>query len=370
MKILHVGKYYPPSRGGMETVLETLVEGCLDRGCDVSVLVAAETAGRTVEPLGRNGHLVRMPRAALVNSQPVTATVLTELRRELDRFGPDLVHIHFPNPLGAVAWRLLGLTGTDLPPLFVWHHADITRQKVGRLLAAPVQKMCLLKAVGVSVSSPELAAQSSELRAVLDRVTVIPFGLSPEPWSDLAPDGTGPFLFVGRLVPYKGLDILLEALARTAGLRLDVAGQGPERSRLEAVAGRLGLTDRVRFHGEVSPDALHDLMGGAAALVLPSLDGSETFGLVQLEAMAAGLPVIASDLPTGVAGVGVDGETGRLVPPGDPQALAAALGDFAANPARVREMGARARARFQEGFTRDLMTDRLLDFYRAGLARH
>jgi len=369
MKILHVGKYYPPTRGGMETVLENLTEGCLARGHDVSVLVSSEGPERASTTLGGTGRLIRLPRAGLLNSQPLTLSLVSELRREITRFDPDVVHLHFPNPLGAAAWRLLGLTGFRLPPLFVWHHADITRQKVGRLLAAPLQGSCLSRAAGVCVSSADLRDHARELVNFRDRTTVIPFGIAPEPWVSVRARGGGPFLFVGRLVPYKGLDILFRALGQVPAARLTVVGSGPQAGSLNDTVTALGLTDRVHFTGEISSEDLLAVMESATAMVLPSVDPSETFGLVQLEAMAAGLPVIATDLPTGVAGVGAGAETGRLVPPGDVAALAGALSDLGENPYAARDMGAAARARFLDRFTRDHMIDRLLDFYRAGLAR-
>ncbi len=126
------------------------------------------------------------------------------------------------------------------------------------------------------------------------------------------------------------------------------------------------MADRVDWAGAADGAGLRRRLAVARALVLPSLDASETFGLVQLEAMAAGVPVIASDLPTGVREVADPGRSHLLVPPGDVGALAAALRTLAEDPGRARAMGLAARERQRTLFTRDAMIDHLLAWY-AGL---
>jgi glycosyltransferase involved in cell wall biosynthesis len=369
MRILHAGKYYPPFMGGMETVLRDLAEGCLDRGCDVHVVTAGEGPEERSEDIrgprtGRTGRLVRMGVHGVVNSQPLTLSVAGVLRREIAEFQPDLVHLHLPNPLAAAGWLALeAMPGLSLPPLAVWYHADITRQRVGRLLVEPVVRACLAKAVGISVSSKSLATSSSVLAPLADRVRVIPFGIEPQPWTDVQPGPGANILFVGRLVSYKGLGVLLESLARLPEGSLVIVGDGPERQSLERQAKQLGVSGRVRFAGTLSRADLADEMSAALLLVLPSLDRSETFGLVQLEAMAAGLPVVSTDLATGVSEVGHDGETGLVVPPGDAPALADALGTLLKDPGRATAMGAAGRQRFLDQFTREVMVDHLLAWY-------
>ena len=366
MKILHVGKYYPPYHGGMETVLWNISTGLLDRDHDLAVLVSGLTADRNEDVVsgtetGRSGRLVRVPRFGVVNSQPILPTLLLELRRLLDEFSPDLVQLHFPNPLLAVAWLALErLVGPPATVLTVWYHADITRQRLGGRLVAPAVRACLDRACGICVSSRSLLDGSPYLRPFTRKTAVIPFGIAPEPWIDIQARGDGPFLFVGRLVRYKGLMTLLAALARVPDARLTVIGEGPLRGRLSEELSRLGLADRVDLLGTVSQAVFRNHLADARALVLPSLDRSETFGLVQLEAMAAGVPVVASDLPSGVGEVGLSDQTGLLVPPGDSAALAAAMARLQNDARLARNMGQAARRRFLERFRRDDMIDRLL----------
>ncbi len=363
MRILHLGKYYHPHRGGMETALRELAEGLSAQGVEVSVLVAGGGRGEPEPLVGGRGRLLRAWTPAVVNSQPLTPTLAHLLRRELAQFGPDLVHLHLPNPLAALAWQVVALGRRGLPPLAVWHHADITRQRWGRLAAGPLQQGCLARARGIVVSSEAHRLGSRELARHRDKVAVVPFGLDPTPWRELAATGLGPFLFVGRLVRYKGLSVLLEALREVQAARLTVVGTGPLGADLVRQAQRLGVADRVDWVGDCQPQELRRHLADARALVLPSLDASETFGLAQLEAMAAGVPVIASDLPTGVREVADAERSHLLVRPGDPQDLAAALRTLQEDPARALAMGAAGRERQLRHFTRDVMCERLLAWY-------
>ena len=369
MRIMHIGKYYAPFLGGMETVLRNLTEGLLDRSCEVTVLTAGDGPLDKVESVtgpnsGRPGRLVRGAVYGQFNSQPLTLSLMSLMRKEMVRFDPELVHLHLPNPLAAAAWLGLKATGSrDLPPLAVWYHADITRQRLGRWLVRPLVDACLEQAVGISVSSATLASGSPVLAPWREKVKVIPFGIDPAPWATIQSKLDGPFLFVGRLVPYKGLEILLQALALVPGAQAVIVGEGPLESQLQTWAAELGLEDRVVFAGPMDQDGVAAHLAQARALVLPSVNPSETFGLVQLEAMAAGVPVIASDLPTGIREVGEPGRTGLLVPPGDAAALASAMQGFLDDPAAIRKMGAAGRRRYQDRFTRDIMIDRLIAWY-------
>jgi len=369
MKILHIGKYYPPVLGGMETVLRNLTEGLLDRSCDVTVLTAGDESTDREETVtgpesGRQGRLIRAGVCGRLNSQPLTFTLPGLIRREIAWLKPDLVHLHLPNPLAASAWLALSCSPAgELPPLAVWYHADITRQRLGRWLVKPIVDSCLKQAAGISVSSATLAEKSPVLARWRSRTKVIPFGIDPWPWLDVTAGLDGPMLFVGRLVPYKGLEFLIRAVARLPETELVVIGEGPLAEPLAKQADQAGCQSRIRFVGPMDQTGVAAHLTRARALVLPSVDSSETFGLVQLEAMAAGVPVIASDLPTGVREVGIPGETCLLVPPSDDLALAEAMGRLQDDLALARRLGEGGRRRFRECYSRDIMIDRLLTWY-------
>ncbi|PID80135.1 hypothetical protein CSA17_05310 [bacterium DOLJORAL78_65_58] len=370
MKILHLGKFYSPFRGGMETVLQNLLEGLLDEGLQVRSIVSSHDGPQREEAIGgpvsgRKGVLIRAERIATLHSQPINPSLPVLLLRQIRQFRPHLVHLHLPNPLALAVWDGLSRLAPDrMPRLAIWHHADITRQKLGASLLQPWQMGIYRRCCGVCVSSRGLAGASPYLRSLESKVTVIPFGIAGSPWRQVRSTYAEGFLFVGRLVPYKGLKVLLDAVALCGPeVRLKVVGEGPLERWLRRRVQAPDLQGRVRFLGALPDDELARQMSGATGLVLPSLDASETFGLVQLEAMAAGLPVVASDLPTGVPDVGQDGLTGTLVPPGDARALARALSDLARHRGRARAMGERGRERFAELYTRQAMSRRVVRWY-------
>jgi len=362
MKVLQIGKYYPPVKGGMESVLREQCLGLLAAGCRVTALVAASDPEDRVEALdaGGRGRLVRCGAATVLASQPITPSLLHHLRLDVQREPPAAVILHGPNPLAAA---MLLAVRRCLPPrcaLTVWHHADVARQRLGRRLVRPWTDALLRACDGVAVSSAALRDGSRELASVRDRVHVIPFGVDASRWDPAARRDGGRFLFAGRLVYYKGLDLLLDAVARTPGAALDVVGDGPLAARLRSRVRDEGLADRVRLLGELSDAELDRLLATCRALVLPSDHGSETFGVVQLEAMAAGVPVVWTSLPTGAAGVGVPDVTGLRVPPGDGDALAAALARLHAEPALARALGDAGRRRVETEFDRGAMTRAIL----------
>jgi len=374
MRILQIGKYYPPSRGGMETVLRLMCEGLLDRGHDVTALVSGPGWKDRRETIagprsGRAGWLLRAGTPVTVNGQPLSPGLPRLLAGVLRDDAPDLVQLHLPHPAACAAvLRALPRGAGAGPALCIWYHADITRQRLGARLVRPLVRACLGRADGVAVSTATLRDGSSLLAPHRERVRVIPFGIDADGWAATTPAPDGPFLFVGRLVYYKGLRLLIEAVRRTPEARLVVVGGGPLRRGLERQALGEGLAGRVRFAGELSDGDLRREMGEARALVLPSDGAGETFGVVQLEAMAAGLPVISTRLPTGVAEVNCDGETGRVVPPGDTAALAAALAEILAAPETARAWGEAGRKRVGARFGRDTMLDALEAWYADALA--
>jgi rhamnosyl/mannosyltransferase len=169
-------------------------------------------------------------------------------------------------------------------------------------------------------------------------------------------------LFVGRLRYYKGLDYLIRALPEIPA-RLLVIGVGPMEAEWKALAEASGVSDRIAWLGE-APDAdLPALYHLADLFVLPASHSSEAFGLVQVEAMAAGVPVVCTELGTGTSYVNQDGITGRVVPPRDPAALAAAISELLADPAKLAAMSAAARARVEEEFDQTVMVERVLVTY-------
>ena len=243
----------------------------------------------------------------------------------------------------------------------VTQHADAKRG-----LYRPVARLVLRQAKAIVVPSRAHVAMSVELRGFESKVEVIPFGIDETRWDVVPPpppDAPPRALFIGRLAAYKGLDVLLRALALVPEVRLDVVGSGPEGPRLRTLAQALAVTDRVRWFGEYPDEDLTRRMADADFLVLPSVTTEEMFGLVVLEAMAAGRPVITTAVPSAVREVNVAGETGLEVPIRDVAALAHALSEMASDPERRQRMGEAGRSRVREHFSRALMAERHIALY-------
>ncbi|HXE58501.1 MAG TPA: glycosyltransferase [Gemmatimonadales bacterium] len=351
MRILHLAKYYWPHSGGMERVVQDLAEGAAALGHQVQV-VAVQSGGRRGDRGRQPARVTRVFSFGALGSQEIAPGYLAAAHRRA-----DVIHVHHPHPLADLA----ALIRTRRAALVVTQHADAHRPSY-RILARAV----LARAAAIVVPSRAHVALSKELSGHESKVEVIPFGIDVRRWAAVPPrpDGAPPkALFIGRLVRYKGLDILLRALERVPDLRLDVVGTGPEAPRLKTLAQALALADRVRWYGEYPDEDLPRRMAEADFLVLPSVTVEEMFGLVALEAMAAGRPVITTAVPTGVREVNVPGETGLEVPIRDVDALAHALELMARDPGLRRRMGDAGRRRVQAHFTREAMAERHVELY-------
>jgi glycosyltransferase involved in cell wall biosynthesis len=365
VNVLHLGKFYPPAKGGMETILALICERTAQHVKN-RVLVA-NTSASTVEE--RHGSIDVLRVAALTRIGSVA--VCPRLPFDLAREEADVIVLHEPNPMALVAYFLARPKGR----LIVWYHSDVIRPSWRyRLFYRPFLRFALSRAVRIVVSSAALGASAPELQDFQAKCKVIPFGIEErssealgaimQRAEDIRRGMSQPIvLFVGRLVPYKGVDVLLEALKGLNAIAL-IVGYGPLQTRLEEQARDLGVSNQVRFLGSVEDEELAALYRACNVFVLPSVTRQEAFGVVQLEAMAAGKPVVSTDLGTGVGWVNRDGETGYVVPPRDARALHDALRRLLADAKLQKSMGEAAAKRVRSEFTLERMIDDTLSIYR------
>jgi len=354
--VVHAAKLYPPAGGGMETVLRDLCDGTAG-DWNVRVVAANDSKATLRERCGA----VEVVRVAAFG-QAASVPLCPSLPLELWRRRADCVVLHEPNPIAGTALFLR----TPAPRLVIWHHSDLVRPwwaqaTYGRV----VQHALYRRADCVIVSSPALAAGSALVQHAR-RVAVIPFGVPLERYDHV--DGAlrsrvdqvvaavpGPrMLFVGRLVYYKGIDVLLDAMEHCDG-SLVIVGEGPLEGALRALVTEKRLAARVLFAGRVSDADLPAFYQACDLFVLPSIARTEAFGVVQIEAMAAGRPVVSTRLPTGVPWVNQDGISGLVVTPGDPVALADALRRLLDDGLLRRRLGEGARQRARAMFSRERM---------------
>jgi len=361
VRILHLYKDYYPVLGGIENHIRVLAEAQAAAGHRVIVLVCDPGRRTRIEELNgvriiKAGRLITTASMPLSLSQPI---ILARLR-------PDVVHIHSPYPLGEAVNYFLGRTWATV----ITHHSDVVRQQRWLRLYGPLLRRVLLAAECIIATSPCYIETSPWLRPVREKCVVVPLGVDSDRFvpSTTPYDGPPTLLFVGKLRYYKGLDDLLRALTQVMEARLIVVGDGPMRGSWEALAAELGVADRVHFLGEVNDADLPRLYHQAHLFVLPANARAEAFGTVLLEAMAAGLPCITTEVGTGTSWVVQHGVTGLVVPPRNPEALAGAIRQLLTDPDVRWRMGQRGRQRARQEFSQQRMVQGVMDLYQAILA--
>ena len=346
-RVLHVYKTYGANaRGGVERCITQLLHAGSANGVQGEVLtIGPQDSVEQVE-----GYAMHSVKCQLeIASTPMSVSFVSRLRALAPRF--DVIHYHFPWP-----WMDLShLLGAVRTPSVVTYHSDVVRQKSWMLLYRPLMHRFLAAVDRIIVTSPDYLASSPVLAHYKAKCSVIPIGLDAASypaldttreayWRDRFGDKF--FLFVGVLRYYKGLHVLIEA-ARRSGLPVLIVGDGPLASRLQAQSRDLS---HVHWLGALPEQDKAALLTLCRAFVFPSHLRAEAFGISLLEAAMFGKPMISCAIGTGTSYVNADGETGIVVPPEDPIALASAMQTLAKDDPACALLGQQARARFERLF--------------------
>jgi rhamnosyl/mannosyltransferase len=372
MRVLHLGKYYPPTQGGVETVTFQLAEGMTKRGIRSDVL-CFNPGGPTVSEEWNGYTVTRAATPRVVFSTPLSTDFIRLLRKPAPAY--DILHLHCPNPMAALALRLVN---PDAKIVLHWH-SDVIRQRyfnkayrlcLGNWLANRAD--AVIGATGAHVEASEFAG------AFAGKAHVIPFCLDPEPYGPDAVDqatlirlreehaGKKAVFALGRLISYKGFDVLIDA---AAGLPDNwvvlIGGKGPMEAQLLAHIEAKGLAGKVLLVGSISQNALSAYYHFCRVFCLPSVTRAEMYGMVQLESMACGRPVVSTRIPgSGVPFVNEHGVTGLTVPPGDSSALAEAIMEIDGDQTRWERMSANGLLAVRTRFSPDAMLDEVGRLYR------
>jgi len=369
MRVLQLGKYYDPYMGGIETHLSLL---CAELRAQDEVEVLVCNTGRRTERGEVKG--IQVTRAGAW-ARAFSTDLCPALVAEISGRTFDVLHLHTPNPMGMLAYLLARKPRHHR--LVITHHSDVVRQAGLRRALHPLFAMTMNRAQCIVATSPNYLETSLELAPYRDRVRVVPYGIDPAPYQDPNHAGAGQHLrarfgervvlAAGRLIYYKGFETLLESMTEVDG-HLVLIGDGPLGSALRSKAQMLGIESRVTFAGEIHQSEIPSWYRAADVFVLSSIARSEAFGIVQLEAMAAGLPVVNTQLDSGVPFVSIDGQTGFTVPPLDPRSLARAINALLADRELRERLGRRAKERVNQLFTKARMVDQLRAIYRGVLS--
>lgn len=363
MKILHIGKFHP-IRGGVEKVMLDLTEGLSGRGIECDMLCAAQRGSYTVT-LNDHARILAVRTLARVKSTMLAPAMILRMRRIRHRY--DIVHIHHPDPMAALALRLSGFKGR----VVLHWHSDILRQRQLLRLVRPLQSWLLKRADAVVGTSPVYLSESKWLTEVQHKCTCIPIGIvAPEAAPPEAVEavrqryGNRRIIFaMGRLVSYKGFEYLIDAARLLPdGYVVVIGGTGPLEKSLRERIDADGVSTKVVLAGRIPDDELSAHYQAADLFCLSSVERTEAFGVVQIEAMACGTPVVATTIEgSGVAWVNAHGQSGLNVPPRDPEALAAAITAVSEDRKRY---AAEALRRFRTHFTSEKMLDKTVSLYK------
>jgi glycosyltransferase involved in cell wall biosynthesis len=369
MKVCLVSKHFPPFAGGVEARVFEMARWLAGRGDSVVVLTSHEAGTKSHEVVDgvevRRSHTL----AGLFNA-PLVPGILADLFWA----DYDLIDVNLPDPFGAVFSAFASVVRGR--PLTVTYHADIIRDGLVylpfKIFWRPLEWLVLSMAKRIFVTSPDYAKSSPSLRGFMGKVVVAPSFIDPARFNASvdgskvrAKYGSGKIvLFVGRFVPYKGIDVLLAA-AKSVDATFLIVGWGGMQSVYEEKARKMGLKNVV-FVGKVDSDSLPSYYGASDVFVLPSVTRQEAFGLVLVEAMACGKPVVSTDF-SGMPYVVGDG--GLLVTPGDPKALSEALVRILSDKSYAASLSKNGVKRVGELFTRDVVCSHVGDVYKSLVLR-
>jgi len=398
IKVLHLTKYHSPFNGGIENFLRDILQcNAIKKDCETRIIAhhhqrGVPTSHSTVDgvPVTR----VKLWRQVLY--APICLNLPAEMNRILTDFKPDVLHIHMPN-LSAF-YCLFSRDARRCRWILHWHSDVLGEAPNWRVkLCYPAyrifEKWLLSKANTIVCTSPHYLDTSQPLLKFRHKCVVVPLGISsevnhPSPsrqignsmqTSDQSPAQPNDqlnnshqlnLLCVGRLTYYKGHAVLLDAIAELTDVHLDIVGEGEERAVLESQIASLGLSSRVTLHGQVSDATLTAYMMNTDLLCLPSVERTEAFGLVILEAARCKKPALVTDVNgSGMSWVVRDGKTGWVVPAGDVAAMTASLEEIQRNKPMIGDLGKAAHERLNTHFRAEAVSDQIVTMYRQAVSQ-
>lgn len=368
MKILQLVKYYFPSKGGMESVVQDIVESIDSLGPSNNsfVVYANSHVPLFTSLLEQKGNILSIKERTLflLRSQPLNLSYPKLAKLIADS---DIVHHHYPFPNMEIALLRKRKLLKDKKLIITWH-ANIENSRwsfIGKFynpLIVELLSMC----DAVIVTSPQLLENSKILQGFKDKVKVIPLSFNSSLYKLNQPKSFPvnrrfKLLFVGKLREYKGLKYLIESI-KDIDVELSIIGSGEMLNSLREQARRLSIEEKVAFFTDLSDEELKQKYMESDLFVLPSINEAEAFGVVQLEAMANGLPVINTSLKSGVPFVSLDGETGLTVRPKSSEQLREAIVSILSNKEKYECFSVNALERVKL-FSREKLAKSYLDIY-------
>lgn len=369
MKTLQLTKFYPPVRGGIETVSYELATGLMAKGIATDVLCSNLTL-RSVREVGDAGEaIVRVGSFGKMFSMSVAPLLILELYKTRTRY--DIIHVQLPNPLACLA---IWLARPKCRIILHWQ-SDIINQKWSLRVFLPLQKWILERADIIATSSQAYADFSPWLSTFKEKVVALPLGIREKGRpSDLEiaavkeQYGERKIVFsLGRMTYYKGFDILIDAAELEIGdAVIVVGGDGELLETYREEVRRRNLDAKIIFIGPLTEDEVRVMFFACDVFCLASKVRAEAFGVVLLEAMTASKPLITTDIPgSGVPWVNLSNVSGLNVPPCDPIALAETINKLVCDPQLRKKLGQGARRRYDSMFSAERMIENTIKLYKS-----
>lgn len=366
MKILQLGKFYP-IRGGVEKVEYDLMKGLCARGIDCDMLCAGKEG--VVGDMEATEHGRIMVSRTIVEAEGTTISplMITKLRRICKEY--DVIHVHHPDPMAALALFLSGYKGK----VVLHWHSDILKQNLALVFYTPLQNWLLRRADRIVCTTPVYMKESPFLTKVQDKALCIPIGIDPIP--DVEEEkvqkmrerfGNRKMIFsLGRLVYYKGYEYLIRAAQYLDdNCVVLIGGSGPLRTELQTLIEMLGLKEKVVLLGRVEDEDLPVFYHACDVYCMSSVQRTEAFGIVQIEAMSCGKPLVATNIKgSGVSWVNSHGESGLNAEPSDAEGLARVIKEILNDKETYQRFTEGSKVRFREWFTIDKMISSALKLY-------
>ena len=369
MKILQIGKTYPLI-GGVDKVIFELSLGFSRNQIRCDVLCAS--IDRKTHTIHQNAFSTIYAISSLgsIASTWISPGMILKLRKIIQNY--DIIHIHHPDPMAALA--LLLCSNIKEKKIVLHWHSDIVKQKLLLKLYFPLQNWLLKRADKIIATSPIYAENSIYLKPHLKKVEIIPIGVEVNHDLDITLEtkiksnfaGKKIIYSLGRLCYYKGFEYLIDAAKYLDDSYVVlIGGGGPLKKDLALKISQSDLQNKVFLLGRIDDKDMATYFATSTIFCLPSIEKSEAFGIVQIEAMSFGKPIIATNIPeSGVSWVNKHGDSGLNVEPKDAIGLAQAIMDICENEESLNKYSANSLKRFSDEFTVDRMTTKVLGLYK------
>lgn len=367
MRILHLGKYYPPHKGGIEKTTLDIVEGLNDLSVECNVLVLADL-NENFDYTQKNYKVYTSTTQLKAFSGALSIQYLKLFNRIAKEY--DIIHVHFPNPIASLA---LLITRPKAKIIIHWH-SDIVNKPLLYFFYKPLERKVLKMAANIIGTTQNYIENSAPLKDFQGKCRVLPSCCEPVPLKkgiDLNEryktfEKRFIIFSLGRLVPYKGFEYLIESAKYLhESCLILIGGDGPLRENLKKKIRDENVSNKVSLLGPLSENELVDLYNLCHVFCLPSVHKSEAFGLVQCEAFSIGKPVISTSIEgSGVSWVNQHDQTGKIVPPKSAIHLARAIEELRLNPDLYSKLSVQAKNRYQNLFRKELMINKVIEYYK------